>query len=36
MGGSYGMYYHKKIVDAIEMGDENKAREYMRQHIKEE
>ncbi len=35
MGGSYGMYYHKKIVDAIETGDVDKAREYMRQHIKE-
>ena len=33
MGGEYGMYYHKKIVDAIEARDSNKARNYMREHI---
>lgn len=33
MGGEYGMYYHKKIVDAIEARDAEKARDYMREHI---
>lgn len=35
MGGSYGMFYHKKIVDAIELGDVDNARKYMRKHINE-
>lgn len=33
MGGEYGMFYHKKIVDAIEARDADKARSYMREHI---
>ncbi len=33
MGGEIGMLYHKKIVDAIEAGDVDKARNYMREHI---
>jgi GntR family transcriptional repressor for pyruvate dehydrogenase complex len=33
MGGEIGMLYHKKIVDDIEAGDVDKARNDMRKHI---
>lgn len=33
MGGEIGVYYHEKIVDAIEAHDSIKAREYMFKHI---
>ncbi len=35
MGGETGMFYHKKIVDAIEARHADKARSYMHKHIAE-
>ena len=33
MGGKWGLYYHSKIVDAIEKGDDVAARQLMYEHI---